>query len=132
MIKKLKQTIEDVTGVSVTYSEAEMMNIKADSNNRDTTYCYIEEYTSGTFDADERRKITDVEISFYRSVELHTDADTREEIRDILWTSVNQCVKELFNTSVVQEDITFEAGHNKFDANVVAITLNAKYREALC
>lgn len=141
MIQRLIDLITRVVpqNYEVTYEESSMMNIIADSLNRDKGVIYIEEYRSGTYNAEKygSSKTTHLQIYFCKFTELHDTALQRENLRktieqEAILPFLQAYRAEYLPLNSEQGGVQFTADVPRFDANEVSICLKLNVKEEIC
>lgn len=136
MIQKLLTDLQTIASdYFVTYEEAKMMNLTADTLQRYKGFVYIEEYRQGTYTAmkyGDCEKTTKIDVYFCKFAQMHSTALEREKLRSAIETeSVKSTIQYLQNTYNIKS-ISFACPVPRFDANEVSICLTFQLTQELC
>lgn len=136
MIAELLTQLEQAApSYIVTYEEAQMANVVADSVQREKGFIYLEEYRQGQYvESYGLQKTTKVDIYFCRFATLHSTAMERETIRtQIEEEAVLPFLRKWVEShSIYGSGIPFYCQVPRFDANEVSIRLTLQVTEDLC
>lgn len=130
MIQEITDLIQSVNPLYlVEYEESRMMNLRADEKSLDGRFCYIEEFTSGTYERNRfvPQKTTRISLYFCQFTTLHGTALDREAIREDIERTVIYPFINKYNDSGIFDRVeiwNFASPLPRFDANEVSVMLS--------
>jgi len=140
MLDNLKTLINTANeDYEVFYEESRMFNVDADELSTEGSYCYIEEFVSGTFNLGRwKEETTTVQLYFFKIPEQTTieelTAEQRITIRETIKTEVVLDLLDLLRVDRQNQTTDFRWFYPvpKYDCNEVGLIVEFEYKKKLC
>ena len=140
MLDNLKTLINTANeDYEVFYEESRMFNVDADELSTEGSYCYIEEFVSGTFNLGRwKEETTTVQLYFFKIPEQTTieelTAEQRITIRETIKTEVVLDLLDLLRVDRQNQTTAFRWFYPvpKYDCNEVGLIVEFEYKKKLC
>lgn len=122
---------------TIEYEESSMQNVQVDSLTRDSSFVYIEEFVGGNYNklGFFNKKTVETEIYFCKFVNMHMNANIRQDLRDLMEAEIVLPFIDLYEKSGIfakVENWRFFYPVPKYDANEVGILLTFDCSKARC